>query len=144
MITKIELQRLAKQNGINTHIQEKDYLQYHILHSLYSKTEDIVFKGGTCLKIVYGFDRFSEDLDFATNTHVENIISLIKKVITDLDYVGISANIKNQRTLKRGFYAILQYKGPLFQGTPISQGKIQLDFSFRGDVLLNPVWIPII
>ncbi len=44
----------------------REYLQYKILEILYESTyaTDLCFLGGTCLRIVYGNRRFSEDLDF--------------------------------------------------------------------------------
>lgn len=44
---------------------EKDYFQEIILFILYREFgRELVFKGGTALTKCYGFDRFSEDLDF--------------------------------------------------------------------------------
>ena len=38
---------------------EKNYLQVLLLYELYSRfSRDIVFKGGTALKLFYGLDRF--------------------------------------------------------------------------------------
>ena len=36
------------------------------------------FQGGTCLRILYGLERFSEDLDFVLNKPDKNIITLEK------------------------------------------------------------------
>ena len=43
-----------------------EYLQYEILDSLYKQknSEKLSFIGGTSIRIVYGSQRFSEDLDF--------------------------------------------------------------------------------
>jgi hypothetical protein len=44
----------------------REYLQYLILKAIYTSKygKDLVFLGGTCLRIIYGSARFSEDLDF--------------------------------------------------------------------------------
>lgn len=44
----------------------REYLQYIILKAIYTSKygKHLVFLGGTCLRIVYGSARFSEDLDF--------------------------------------------------------------------------------
>jgi len=47
--------------------KEKHRIQTLILKELYGIAEKMVFKGGTALAFVYGLDRFSEDLDFATD-----------------------------------------------------------------------------
>jgi len=43
-----------------------EYIQYEILDSLYKQpgSEQLSFMGGTAIRIVYGGNRFSEDLDF--------------------------------------------------------------------------------
>lgn len=44
----------------------REYLQYRILAIIYASSfaEKLVFLGGTCLRIVHGNRRFSEDIDF--------------------------------------------------------------------------------
>lgn len=61
------LQRIAKERNVPPHIVEKDYVIGWILRGLWKSGiyNDLVFKGGTCLKKVYFRNyRFSEDLDF--------------------------------------------------------------------------------
>lgn len=45
---------------------EKELLHYDILHSLdrHRLLDRLVFQGGTCLRLIHGAPRFSEDLDF--------------------------------------------------------------------------------
>jgi predicted nucleotidyltransferase component of viral defense system len=49
---------------------EKELLHYDILHSLdrHRLLDHLVFQGGTCLRLVHGAPRFSEDLDFVGGT----------------------------------------------------------------------------
>jgi len=44
----------------------REYIQYLVLSLLYNqkKMKNLVFKGGSCLRICYGLPRLSEDLDF--------------------------------------------------------------------------------
>ncbi|MGB3801491.1 MAG: nucleotidyl transferase AbiEii/AbiGii toxin family protein, partial [Lewinella sp.] len=44
----------------------REYLQYEILTIIFTSkfAHRYTFLGGTCLRICYGTDRFSEDLDF--------------------------------------------------------------------------------
>lgn len=48
----------------------REYLQHVILRELFDLDllEDLVFHGGTALRILHGLERFSEDLDFHTRT----------------------------------------------------------------------------
>ena len=51
-------------------VVEKELLHYEIFHALDADglLKDIVFQGGTSLRLCRGSDRFSEDLDFAGGT----------------------------------------------------------------------------
>lgn len=46
---------------------EKELLHYEILNAMHSAgyLRNLVFKGGTCLRLCHGASRFSEDLDFS-------------------------------------------------------------------------------
>ena len=48
-------------------VVEKEILHYDIFHVMHQHgyLKDLVFLGETCLRLVHGSDRFSEDLDFA-------------------------------------------------------------------------------
>jgi Uncharacterized conserved protein len=59
-----QLRRIGQKTGLNPYQQEKDYLLKLFLYSYFKKFDDAVFKGGTCIKYLFGLDRFSEDLDF--------------------------------------------------------------------------------
>ena len=60
------LERAAKKKGFLVPLLEKDYYLTLILSRAHELTEDLVFKGGTCLnKIYYAYYRLSEDLDFS-------------------------------------------------------------------------------
>lgn len=56
----------SQRTGFAARLIEKDYFCSVLLEYLVSASEDLVFKGGTCLAKVYaGFYRLSEDLDLA-------------------------------------------------------------------------------
>jgi len=44
----------------------REYLQYKILEAIFESplADKLIFMGGTCIHIVHGGPRFSEDLDF--------------------------------------------------------------------------------
>lgn len=58
----------SRQNGASfdsIRVRLKEVLHYFVLDCIYnSEFKDIIFYGGTCLRIVYGLPRLSEDLDF--------------------------------------------------------------------------------
>lgn len=65
-------------------VRNAEILQIHLLDSLYavSGSEAIYFQGGTALRWIYGGMRFSEDLDFVTSLHPDQIRAILKKVFT--------------------------------------------------------------
>lgn len=73
MITQDTIKKLATQY----HTSEfpnvvREYFQHLFLSQLYrlERADNLLFKGGTALRIIYGSPRFSEDLDFSI-FHVE-------------------------------------------------------------------------
>jgi predicted nucleotidyltransferase component of viral defense system len=135
MISKEELKEYAKIKGYNLGQAEKDYFQEIILFILYNEFgNDLVFKGGTALTKCYGFNRFSEDLDFNAfiESDFENIISNgLKKF-----YIDFSVESKK---MKESLKIIYRIKGPLFLNQPNSACKIILDISFREKIFIEPV-----
>lgn len=90
MITAKEINFFSGKLGIPATTVDKDWVLGHLLAGIYNDSyfrENLVFKGGTCLKKCYfGNYRFSEDLDF-TAIHIEKkkIISNLKKVTQKID-----------------------------------------------------------
>ncbi|MEW6074999.1 MAG: nucleotidyl transferase AbiEii/AbiGii toxin family protein [Candidatus Omnitrophota bacterium] len=59
------LERTSAQTGFPLRLLEKDYCITVILSKINELSNDLVFKGGTCLsKIYYSYYRLSEDMDF--------------------------------------------------------------------------------
>ena len=68
-----------------------EYIQYELLDSIFKqkKAEKISFMGGTSIRIVYGGNRFSEDLDFDNfGLSFENFKDIVEQAITDLERKG--------------------------------------------------------
>ncbi|GAH94424.1 unnamed protein product, partial [marine sediment metagenome] len=60
------LGRASKKKGFLLPLIEKDYYLTLILSRVYELSENLVFKGGTCLnKVYYVYYRLSEDIDFS-------------------------------------------------------------------------------
>ena len=76
----------------------REYLQYHILEIIFNSPfgKNLCFLGGTCLRIIYGGNRFSEDLDFdnfsLNKIDFENLNKLIQK---NLQLKGFPTEIRN-------------------------------------------------
>jgi len=60
------IDRIASLTGFYAPLMEKDYYLTLLLSRIHELSEDLIFKGGTCLnKIYYSYYRLSEDLDFS-------------------------------------------------------------------------------
>lgn len=76
----------------------REYLQYKILEIIFNSKigQKLSFLGGTCLRIVYGNTRFSEDLDFDNfGLSEKEFESLIDEVQHGLELQGYQVEIKN-------------------------------------------------
>ena len=60
------LERASRKKGFLLPLIEKDYYLTLILSRVYELSENVIFKGGTCLnKVYYVYYRLSEDIDFS-------------------------------------------------------------------------------
>ncbi|MDR2145387.1 MAG: nucleotidyl transferase AbiEii/AbiGii toxin family protein [Tannerella sp.] len=86
MISKNEINRLAKEQKVRTTTIDKDWVLGHFIDAIYTIPEcrnNLIFKGGTCLKKCRFPDyRFSEDIDFtSTNENFVFDMKTLKKII---------------------------------------------------------------
>jgi predicted nucleotidyltransferase component of viral defense system len=82
----------------------REYLQHKILQLIYDSeyARQLVFLGGTCLRIVHGNSRFSEDLDFDNLAIKEETFEKIATHISkELEQEGYSVEMK---TVYKGAY----------------------------------------
>lgn len=93
MITQDAIKKLATQFRTSEFPNiVREYFQHLFLSQLYrlEKSDNLLFKGGTALRVIYGSPRFSEDLDFSI-FRVEQYIQ--KKFIEDL-FASVLAEIE--------------------------------------------------
>jgi len=134
MISRTELEEYARLKQLNVGQAEKDYFQLIVLFILYSHFgKELVFKGGTALSKAYGLGRFSEDLDF-TFSREEKVIEIVYQ---GLKKFYLEAEIEEKKS-RFSFSHILRIKGPLYNGVRHSLCKLELDFSLREKVILEP------
>jgi len=135
MLTRAQIQRLAQRNRIGVQVQERDYLQNLLLYLLYNRSQALAFKGGTAVRIVYGGNRFSEDLDFNAPADVELLKSLWQLVSSNLLDFGIFSEIRNSWLSDVGYSFDVSYQGPLFDGRDRTKGKVRVDLNLRPEAV---------
>jgi predicted nucleotidyltransferase component of viral defense system len=105
----------------------KEYLQYKILEILFSSkfADKLVFMGGTAVRIVYGSDRFSEDLDIDNcGLDSDDFAELIKIVERELRREGLKVEIRN--TFRNVYHCYIKFPALLFENSlpPLRNEKI--------------------
>jgi predicted nucleotidyltransferase component of viral defense system len=93
----------------------REYLQYKIIEAIFETpmADKLTFMGGTCIHMVHGSPRFSEDLDF-DNPGIgrDDFEALSHKVKRILELQGYTVELKN--TYQDAFRAYLRFPGLLY------------------------------
>jgi predicted nucleotidyltransferase component of viral defense system len=85
--------------------------------------EKAAFYGGTALRIFYGLDRYSEDLDFSLLQPNPNfsIEPYFESIITEFNSIGIKVSINEKKKTQQTYIANLFEKKLYYQIKPITQ-----------------------
>jgi len=104
----LEFEQIKKQYPKNLQRFERsilrEYLQYKILQAIFDSkhASKLAFLGGTALRIVYGNNRFSEDIDLDNfGLSWSEFEEVIQKVTRYLTLEGFETEVKN---IKKGAY----------------------------------------
>lgn len=95
----------------------REYLQKYLLYILYRKKiyKNLVFTGGTCLRLLYGLKRFSEDLDFSLSESAKayDFENVIREVAGEFFNSGYNVDIKynTENNVQNAFF---RFKDILF------------------------------
>ena len=99
MITLAEIKKpYAQELHAHEGFLMREYLQYRVLGIIFSSpfAEKLVFLGGTCLRIVHGNRRFSEDIDFdnlgLTKPEFAQVGNLVKLLAADKKTASLTEN----------------------------------------------------
>ncbi len=143
MITAETIEQLAKKCQTNVFPNTvREYFEHLFLAKLYTftGTDNLLFKGGTALRIVYGSPRFSEDLDFSLSgvpqRKVKEIVEpLFVKVLADIEKIGINVELgKKSNETSGGYFGIATFN--LLDYPPVG---VELNISTRNENLRGEV-----
>jgi len=138
MLTRTQLARLAQRQYIGLTTVERDYLQLMFLYLLYTQTQALILKGGTCLRVVYRSNRYSDDLDFNAGDAVEAVRQILQRTRHDLVRFGVESATSNEWVAQQGYAFHLSCKGPLADERVTTWGGIDIDVSLRKDDRATP------
>jgi predicted nucleotidyltransferase component of viral defense system len=132
MLDELTAIALAKKQEIDPYTILREYVQIRFLDIFYGivKPKTFFFKGGTALRLVFGSDRFSEDLDFTVTEGINNPLEYASKAVQSLRAEITDISIRPLKTLA-GQSAKISLSG--FR--KIQPLTIKLDFSLREHVL---------
>jgi len=139
MISRDELGRIARAKGLSLYQQEKDYLLKLFLYHLYRSHKDAVFKGGTCIRYLYGLQRFSEDLDF-TVARPKRFKEQVARVLRDIGDIGIRSSFLKEESFPDAYACEIGFEGPLYKGTAQTRNKFAIDAGKRQGIAREPAW----
>ena len=140
MMTRDLLRGVARSTGLGLFQQEKHYFLTLVLRALSSSFgQNLVFKGGTCLFFFYSLRRFSEGLDFTSNSGLKSE-RIVPAVLKDLELRGIEASFRITSDSSTSYSVRFGLKGPLFESER-NRNFIKIEISRREEVLIPPEFL---
>lgn len=112
MISSFAIQHLSQKLQSSELNVRREYIQNLFLSYFYQipASDNIYFKGGTALRIIYKSPRFSEDLDFSSNaTTISKIEDVIIQTTREIEQEGIFIDIKESKRTSGGYLAIILF-----------------------------------
>jgi len=130
MLSANQLKELAKKFNSSESVVLREYIQLLFLENLYAArgSDQIIFKGGTAVHLMYHGPRFSEDLDFTVLMEPNEFEVFIDKVFKTIS-LSYEITFKERKTITGKRY-LLTASPEILKGDTF----INLDFSFREKV----------
>ncbi len=132
MISQSQATQLADIHNIDLYSIYREYLQLVILNELYQleASHDLIFKGGTALRLIYQSPRFSEDLDFNANCDHKTTKQLLDDTFVQIRQHIPHIYVKYPKSL-------LGLTAKIYLPLEISKQDltVKMDFSFRQKIL---------
>lgn len=114
MITAEAVRTLAAKLQTTELNVRREYCQHLFLSHFYqqSLTDQVYFKGGTALRMIYNSPRFSEDLDFSSSlTDIHALEDAVVGALAGIARENVDVDIAEAKTTSGGYLAILAFRG---------------------------------
>lgn len=118
MITADAIKKMAIAQQTTELNIAREYAQHLFLSGFYQQrgTHQVMFKGGTALRILYNSPRFSENLEFSGfGVSVKNIQDWMTKTSVLIEQSGIAISIEESKKTSGGYLGILDLEFSGFQ-----------------------------
>lgn len=113
MISTKNLQSLSTKFQTTEQNINREYIQHLFLSLFYQQPNafNILFKGGTALRVAFNSPRFSEDLNFSTQTFNTKLIeNTIVSTLNAIELMGIKTNIIESKETSGGYFADIEFR----------------------------------
>ena len=113
MISNVALRQLAHKYQTTELNVRREYIQHLFLSYFYQQpqSDEIYFKGGTALRVLYDSPRFSEDLDFSSSlTSLHPIEQAVLETLAGIERENISPELHESKRTSGGYLAILTFQ----------------------------------
>ncbi len=140
MISRALLTDIVRRTGLTLYQQEKDYLIKLFLYIYFKRYDSAIFKGGTCLRYLYGTDRFSEDIEFNITVAPEEFAIQVNNILKEMKLVGIRSGFIKREQFSDAYTSEIWFYGPLYKGTGQTRNKFRIDAGKRGGTIMEPRW----
>ena len=128
MITVEAIRALAAKLQTTELNVRREYCQHLFLSYFYQQplTDQVFFKGGTALRVIYNSPRFSEDLDFSASLmDVHSLEDAVVGALAEIARENVGVDIAESKTTSGGYLAIITFGGG---DTPVA---VQLEVSLQ-------------
>jgi len=124
----------------------REYAQHLFLSGFYQQrgTHQVMFKGGTALRIVYNSPRFSEDLDFSGfGIRVSEIEDWVAGASEGIEQAGIAVSIEESKKTSGGYLGILDLEFSGYQVRVLFEISLRRKNGLKGrGVLVASDFVP--
>ncbi len=139
------LEQTSARTGFSLSLLEKDYYLTLLLSGIHGLSENLIFKGGTCLsKIYYSYYRLSEDLDFSMKLPAGEITRgtrriLMKPVKEKMESFAKAFDLNVQDIERAGRNESVQYVYQVnYESAVLNKTQsIKLEISLRHNPILS-------
>lgn len=127
--------RLAQEQNSSGMVMtiEKELLHYEILNAMDEGglLDRLVFQGGTSLRLCYGAERYSEDLDFSGGRDfdrkgLDTLKDCVEHAVGDRYYVSISVKEPRQAESLVSAWTVIVDTTPKYKDVPRQRIKIEV------------------
>mgnify|MGYP001051211356 CR=1 FL=1 len=138
MITKEQIHNISQKTGVNENAIIREYIQVVFLKELYQRKEsqNIYFKGGTAIHLLFPVPRFSMDLDFTAELPQKTLLESTQDVVKSIDSEIPDLEFKTSPKEKEKSLTGTLYWTPEESKYPLT---VALEYSLRENPIQKPI-----